>query len=181
MVFRSQSARSLNLIWWKLLNFCLCFLSCRMGIYRVVRIKSGHSLAYLEPCNSIIAIITYTNANMYITFEIYKRYMELCLMQCSLAFFPALQFNLLHIEYWLILNFNMLQINIFSYTSSLCGPKEDIIYKQMKLLELLKLLSNYNPILKEHSIKIKQIIPSKGKIISYSSQKIIFWKITSKK
>ena len=117
MVFRSQSARSLNLIWWKLLNFCLCFLSCRMGIYRVVRIKSGHSLAYLEPCNSIIAIITYTNANMYITFEIYKRYMELCLMQCSLAFFPALQFNLLHIEYWLILNFNMLQINIFSYTS----------------------------------------------------------------
>ena len=71
--------------------------------------------------------------------------------------------------------------NIFSYTSSLCGPKEDIIYKQMKLLELLKLLSNYNPILKEHFIKIKQIIPSKGKIISYLSQKIIFWKITSEK
>ena len=51
----------------------------------------------------------------------------------------------------------------------------------MQLLELLKLISNYNPILKEHFIKIKQIIPSKGKIISYLSQKIIFWKIISKK
>lgn len=76
---------------------------------------------------------------------------------------------------------HFLTYNIFSYTSSLCGPKEDIIYKQMKLLELLKLLSSYNPVLKEHFIKIKQIISSKGKIISYLSQKIIFWKITSKK
>ena len=43
-----------------------------------------------------------------------------------------------------------------------CGRKEDVIYKQRKLLELLELLSNCNPILKDILLKLNILFLLKG-------------------
>lgn len=55
-----------------------------------------------------------------------------------------------------------------------CGQRENVIYKQWDVLELGEFFSDYNPILKEHFVKIKHVISSKRERIIFLSKKIIF-------
>nr|XP_033788676.1 zinc finger MYM-type protein 1-like [Geotrypetes seraphini] len=78
-------------------------------------------------------------------------------------------------KYWRDILHRVLDVIMFLAKQNLPfrGHREDMLSTNKgNFLELIELLSNYNPILKEHFVKIKHAIPSESRLSSYLSPKI---------
>nr|XP_033788702.1 zinc finger MYM-type protein 1-like [Geotrypetes seraphini] len=78
-------------------------------------------------------------------------------------------------KYWRDILHRVLDVIMFLAKQNLPfrGHREDMLSTNKgNFLELIELLSNYDPILKEHFVKIKHAIPSESRLSSYLSPKI---------